>query len=307
MTIDTKLRDMTFHNFLVAGEWDHRNPSAQSLFLVKGGKVSWRYSIPLYNTPFAIQQFSDFTMMKNGNIVFACMTGAAIITPEKNILWQFRCPPGTETHSCQPIDDETVLLALNGPVGKVLVINTVRNEILKEVVIPTASTYIHYQFRKVRLTPSGKTFMTGLMAEKQVVEMDFDGRVVWSCNASSAWSAMRLRNGNTLISGDSEGYTREVDLMGVTVWEFTQRDTSIRLYNNQTAIRMANGNTIITNWVAGNKNVDEWKSSVQAFEVTPEKHVVWTLSSWEHPDLGPCTCMQILDENGHITDDAQFR
>ena len=282
-------------NFIIAGEWDTRHPLAQSIRLVKDGTVAWSYSIPLYTVPFAIQEFSDISLLPNGNIVYACMTGAGIITPAKDLVWQFRCPPGTETHSCQVLGDDRALVALNGAVGKVLVINTRTSTIEKEVVIPTTSTFAHYQFRRVRLTPGGKSFLVGLLAEKRVVELDFDGNELWSCPASSAWSAIRLDNGNTLISGDGEAYTREVDMSGRTVWEFTQRDTAIRLYNTQTANRLANGNTVICNWVAGNKNIAEWKSSVQALEVTPDKRVVWTLSAWDAPDLGPCTCIQYLD------------
>jgi len=69
-------------------------------------------------------------------------------------------------------------------------------------------------------------------------------------------------------------------------------------YNTQTANRLANGNTIICNWVGGNQHIAEWASSVQAFEVTPDKKVVWALSSWEHPDLGTCTAIQMLNKKG---------
>lgn len=285
-------------NFLIAGEWDVRNPLAQAIRLVKDGAVTWSYSVPLYTVPFAIQEFSDLSLLPNGNILYACMTGAGIVTPAKDLVWQFRCPPGTETHSCQMLADDRVLLALNGPVGKVLLINIRTSTIEKEVLVPTASTFAHYQFRRVRLTPGGKSFMVGLLAEKRVVELDFDGKVLWSCPAIAAWSAIRLGNGNTLISGDGEAYTREVDASGRTVWEFTQRDTAIRLYNTQTANRLANGNTVICNWVAGNKTLTEWPSSVQALEVTPDKRVVWALSAWDAPDLGPCTCIQYLEEVG---------
>jgi hypothetical protein len=289
-------RGLEKHPFLCTGEWDTRHPEAQSIFLVRDGRVAWKYSIPLYLCPFAIQEFSDVNMLSNGNILFACMSGAGIISPDKNLIWEFRCPYGTETHSCKPIAKDIVLLALNGKVGKVMVINTATNTILKEIIIPTESTFAHYQFRHVTITPGKKTFMVGLLGEKKVLELDFDGKVVWSCNASSAWSVIRLENGNTLISGDGEGYTREVNGKGETVWEFTQKDAPFKLYNTQTANRLANGNTVICNWVAGVKNTEEWKTSVQAFEVTPEKTVVWALSAWDKPDLGPCTCIQLLDE-----------
>ncbi len=294
------------HPFLYAGEWDTRHPEAQSMFLVKGGKVVWKYSIPIRTANGNIQEFDDITMLSNGNIVFACMSGAGIITPEKNLVWEFHCPEGTETHSCQPIGKDSVLMALNGNPGKVLIFNTATNKLLKEIVIPASTANRHVQFRHVRITPQ-RTIMVPQMQEGKVVEYTLEGKEIWSVEAKSAWSAIRLHNGNTLISGDGKSYTREVNPRGETVWEFTQADAPFKLYNNQTANRLANGNTVICNWVAGNKKLEEWSSSVQVFEVTPGKKIVWALSSWDKPDLGPATCIQLLDEPGNPDDGSLQR
>lgn len=284
------------HDFLYAGEWDIRKPNAQSIFLVRKGKVVWQYSIPLRTATGNIQEFDDATMLPNGNIVYACMSGAGIVTPEKNLIWQYICAPGTETHSCQPIGKDSVLMVLNGPIGKVLIFNTATNKLLKEIIIPTAATNSHGQFRRVRMTPGKKSIMVGLLAEKKVVEFDLDGKEIWSVNAASAWSAVRLHNGNTLISGDGMGYTREVNPKGETVWEFNRADAPFKIGNTQTANRLSNGNTVICNWIAGNDNTKDWAGTVQVFEVTPDKKIVWALSSWDKPDLGPSTSIQLLDQ-----------
>jgi len=293
------------HDFLYAGEWDMRKPQEQSLFMVRNGKVVWQYSIPLRTATGGIQEFDDATLLSNGNIVYASMSGAGIITPEKNIIWQYICAPGTETHSCQPIGKDSVLMVLNGPVGKVLMFNTATNTLLKEIVIPTASTSSHGQFRHVRMTKN-KTIMVGLFAEQKVVEFDLEGKEVWSVDAPSAWSAIRLHNGNTLISGDGKGYTREVNSKGETVWEFTRADAPFIIGNTQTANRLANGNTVICNWIAGNNKTEEWAGTVQVFEVTPDKKIVWALSSWDKPDLGPATYIQLLDEPG-VPDNGELQ
>jgi hypothetical protein len=294
------------HDFLYAGEWDIRK-SAQSMFLVRGGKVVWQYSIPLRTATGGIQEFDDATLLSNGNIVYACMSGAGVITPEKNIVWQYVCAPGTETHSCQPIGKDSVLMVLNGTVGKVLIFNTASNKLLKEIVIPTAGTGSHYQFRHVRMTPGKKSIMVGLLKEKKAVEFDLDGKEIWSVNASSAWSVVRLHNGNTLISGDGEGYTREVNPKGETVWEFTRTDAPFKVGNTQTANRLANGNTVICSWIAGNNNTSEWAGTVQVFEVNRDKKVVWALSEWDKPDLGPATSIHLLDEPGSAENAEQQR
>jgi hypothetical protein len=46
---------------------------------------------------------------------------------------------------------------------------------------------------------------------------------------------------------------------------------------------------------------------VQVFEVTPEMKVVWALSSWKVPDLGPATSIQMLDEPGIVENLDQQR
>jgi hypothetical protein len=94
---------------------------------------------------------------------------------------------------------------------------------------------------------------------------------------------------------------REVNAKGETVWELTQADVpTIKLFNTQTAIRLANGDTVISNWCAGNNKTEEWAGTVQIFEVTRDKKVVWALSSWKDPDLGPATSIQLLDEPGVV-------
>ena len=284
-------------SFLFVGEWDTRHPDSQKMSVVRDGKVIWQYMISLRPAPDKIQEFDDATMLPNGNIVFAEMSGAGIITPDKKIIWKFDCPKETETHSCEPIGKDSVLMVLNGNPAKVLIINTATNQILHEIIIPTTSTQTHGQFRHVRLT-ADNTIMVGLMKEGQVKEYDMNGKELWSVDANSPWSVMKLKNGNVMISGDGAGYTREVDHSGKTVWELTQADVPFRLYNTQTANRLDNGNTIICNWVGGDQKTADWPGTVQAFEVTRDKKVVWTLSAWNNPDLGTCTYIQLLNKKG---------
>jgi hypothetical protein len=284
-------------SFLYVGEWDTRHPDAQKMVLVRGGKVVWDYSIPLHPSPNKNQEFDDITMLPNRNIVFARMSGAGIVTPDKKLIWEYVCAPGTETHSCVPIGKDSVLMVLNANPARVLIINTATNIILREIIIPTTETNTHGQFRHVRLSPD-RTIVVGLMKEGKVKEYTLDGKEIWSVDAKSPWSVIKLLNGNVLISGDAAGYTREVDPSGKTVWELTQADVPFKLYNSQTANRLANGNTIICNWVGGVHDYKEWTGTVQAFEVNPEKKLVWVLSAWDNPDLGTSTTIQMLTDEG---------
>ncbi|SRR6266702_3426842 len=293
------------HPFLYAGEWDTRKPNEQSIFLVRGGKVVWQYSIPMKTASGGIQEFDDATMLANGNIIFSHMSGAGMISPEKKILWDYEAPPGTEIHSCQAIGKDRVLIMRNGNPAEAMIINTASGKIEKEIPIPTDVRNTHGQFRHIRMTKAD-TLLVPHLSEGKVVEYDLNGKVVWSVPANSPWQAVRLTNGNTLISGDRSRYAREVNPKGETVWEFTPEDApQYKLGNFQTADRLANGNTLIGSWIAGDNDASHWPGTIQVLEVTPNKHIAWALSSWKDPDLGPATSIQLLDEPD--TPEAQQR
>lgn len=293
----------TQHPFLYAGEWDTRKPQEQSIFIVRGGKVVWQYTMPLKNAATGnYQEFDDATQLSNGNIIFSHMSGAAMVSPDKRLLWHYDAPPGTEVHSIQSIGKDRVLIMRNGNPPEAMIINTATSKIEKEIPIATAVAHTHGQFRHIRMTKAG-TVLVPFLSEFKVVEYDLDGNVLRTIPDRSPWQAVPLKNGNILISGDFSRYVREVDSKGETVWQFTQADApEYKLGNFQTATRLANGNTLITCWVAGDSDTSHWPGTVQVLEVTPAKKIVWAMASWENPDLGPATSIQLLDEPGNPED-----
>jgi hypothetical protein len=62
-------------------------------------------------------------------------------------------------------------------------------------------------------------------------------------------------------------------------------------------MRLDNGNTVICNW-SGSIRKEDWDKVVQVIEITPDKKIVWALYQWKDPDLGPSSCIQILNEKG---------
>lgn len=287
------------HPFLYAGEWDYRKP-VQTLFIVRDGKVDWTFDIPIKAADGNLQEFGDATRLSNGNIVFSRKTGASIVTPEKKIVWDHEAPKGTEIHVAQPLDQNRVLIMQNGDPAKWMIINTTTDQTEKEGVLPTGNPKSpHGQFRRIRMTRAG-TLLVAHMDHDKVVEYDSNGTEIWSAAIPSPWSAVRLKNGNTLVSSN-KGFVREFDKSGATVWEFSQPDVpEIRLFNIQEVNRLANGDTVISNWCPnGVKDPKDWPQAVQILEVTPEKKVVWALRSWDEPaNLGPATAIQLLDEPG---------
>ncbi len=184
----------------------------------------------------------------------------------------------------------------NGNPATLMVINKRSGQTERSLTLPTRNPQgVHGQFRHVRMTPEGN-FLVAHLDLGKVVEYDTGGKELWSVPAPSAWAAVRLKNRNTLISGNQHGYVREVNRQGETVWEINKNDLpGITLHTVQELTRLANGNTLINNWV-GAVPQEEWPSVVQLIEVTPEKKVAWALRDWT--TLGPASSTQLLDEPG---------
>jgi len=278
------------HDFLYAGEWQGCSFKDQKMFIVKQGKVVWEYSMPEDG------EYGDIALLPNGHILFSRKTGASEITMEKKIVWNYKAENNAEIHVCQPAGPDKVFIVINAVPAKAIILNKITGKVEQELIIPTGGTNPHVMFRRCRYTAAG-TFLVGHLDMNKVSEYDSSGKEIWSVPAPSVWSVSRLENGNTLVGGNQHCYVREFNKAGKVVWELTQKDVpEIKLFNIQEVVRLNNGNTVISNWCAGTlKNKEDQKGTVQFFEVTKDKKIVWILSSWDHPDLGPASAIQILE------------
>lgn len=129
----------------------------------------------------------------------------------------------------------------------------------------------------------------------QVVELDADGKELWSTAVAGAWMAERLANGNTLVAAYNDNAIVELDPQGAAIWRLDAASVlSVKPLNNGNLLaalhvskqvheltrdgdvvwsfqasgnccdahRLQNGNTLIC---AGD----------EVIEVTPDKEIVW--------------------------------
>jgi hypothetical protein len=270
------------HPMLYIGE------GLNKIFLVNHGKIVWTYSTgPGW-------EYDDVWMLSNGNILFTRMQYIAEITPEKKVVWRYDAVPGTEIHACQPIGKDKVLFIVNGLPPKLMVVNIKTHAVEVEHVLPAISETdpksVHAQFRRVRYTAQG-TYLLPFLEMNRVIEYDKNFNEIWSYDIAKPWAAIRLKNGNTLITDESDVTTREVNPKKETVWEVSKTDIPAQYWygNSQSVTRLANGNTIICSRGGNNHGP-------QLVEITPDKKVVWVLQDWQ--DFGPATAVQVLDEPG---------
>jgi hypothetical protein len=277
------------HPMLYVGE------NYNKMFLVKDGKVIWTYSTG------PRPEFDDVWMLSNGNILFSRMEYVAVITPDKKVVWRYDChvPGGashTEIHGCQPIGLDKVMFVENGLPPKLKVINIKTGAVEVDQELPYNPAFgaggIHPQFRRARVTAEG-TYLIAFLNLGYVAEFDKDFKEIWRYESTKPWAALRLKNGNTLITDETDNVTREVNRKGETVWEFNGKTDLPEEYHftsaPQTCTRLANGNTIFASRGQGGKGP-------QLVEVTPDKKVVWVLQDWKN--INGATAVQILDDPG---------
>jgi outer membrane protein assembly factor BamB len=268
------------HPMLYIGE------GCNKMFLINEGKVIWTYSTGKG------WEYDDIWLLSNGNILFSRMSYAAEVTPQKKIVWRLDAPQGTEIHSLQPLGLDKVFVLRNGTPAKIMVINKQTGAVEVEHDLPEDVTGkgVHGQFRRARVTAQG-TYLLSCLQKNQVVEYDKNFNEIWFYKILSPWAAIRLKNGNTLISDERDSLAREVNPKGETVWEFklSELPPEIGFSGSQSCVRLANGNTIFCSRGNGGK-------TPQLVEINPDGKVVWVLNDWK--DLGPATAIQVLDEPG---------
>lgn len=254
------------------------------IFLINDDKIIWKYDTgPGW-------ELDDLWMLKNGDILFTRMSWCGKVTPDKRLTWRYDCRQGEEIHSIQPIGDQEAIMLVNAFPARLVRFNHVTGVITWEKVINFDTDHTHVQSRRFRIT-ADSTLLVCHLGENKVVEYDFDLNIIRQFNVSKPWAAIRLADGNTLITLEDERRTIEVDANGNTVWEIRLDEIPepYRLIDCQSVCRLQNGNTILCS--RGN-----YGHYPQLVEITRDKKVVWAVNDWQN--LGPATSVQILSEQG---------
>ena len=270
------------HPMLYIGE------GCNKIFIVRNGEIIWTYSTGQG------WELDDAWMLSNGNILYSRMSYAEEVTPDKKVVWHRDASPATELHTLQPIGRAKILFVENGLPPHLYVVDKVTGEVLVNHVLPAISTTnaksIHAQFRRVRYTAAG-TYLIAYLEMDRVVEYDQNFNEIWSYNIRSPWAAIRLHNGNTLITDEQDALTREVSPEGKTVWEIKLSDLPAKynFHGSQSCVRLDNGNTVLCSRGDGG-------AGCQLIEVTKDKKVVSAM--YDFARFGPATSVQILDQPG---------
>ena len=248
--------------------------SAKALALVnQKGDIEWQ--VPINN-------IHDVQKLPNGNILFQTdWTEIVEMAPDQKVVWKYDAARQNgnegrrvEVHAFQRLPNGRTMIVESGP-ARILEVDA-DGKIQKQIGLKVESPDAHTDTRLVRKLDSGNYLVAHEGGNKVVREYDPDAKIVWEYRTGTkVYSAIRLKNGNTLI-GTGDGHrVIEVNKDGKTVWSVEENELpGITLAWVTMVDRLPNGNTMIVNCHAGEKNP-------QIIEVDPDKKVVWTFKDFK--------------------------
>jgi len=238
----------------------------------------------------------DVARLEDGNVLLHTGPAKVVeITPVKEGVWQYECqpkPPYTgrvEIHAFQRLADGLTMIAESG--NRRIVEVDRGGQIVKEVPLYVEHPQPHRDTRLARKLENGH-YLVCHEGDGAVREYDSNGNVVWSYaldlagrarspghgpegHGTEVFSALRLKDGNTLIGCGNGNRVIEVTPVGQIVWSIEQNELKgITLAWVTTLQLLPSGNLIVGNTHAGEENP-------QLFEVTRDKKVVWTFRDFK--------------------------
>ena len=247
---------------------------------------------------------NDLWVLPDGNILFVTGHGVKELAPwpegSNNIggIIVFAYESKSGIYGCQRLANGNTFVA-ECEAGRLLEIDP-QGKIAKEIrLLPEGTDGGHAFLRNARVLPNGG-YLVAHYGLGVVREYDAAGKRVREIPASGGpHSAVRLPDGNTLIAiadGDQNPRVIEVDAGGKIVWQFSHADVpGLKLAFMTGLQRLANGNTVMTNWLGHG----QFGQGPHVIEVTREKKVVWTYA--DHTAFRTISSIVLLDIPGDCT------
>ena len=193
--------------------------------------------------------------------------GVRLIAADKRTLFDY--PYADEIMSCQPLANGHILVN-ECDAGRITEIDRKGNALRSFDLL--AKGMGHKTARLIRLTPQG-TVLVGECYSHKLREYDFNGKLLKEWDLPMAYSASRLANGNTLISGYKPAQVVEIDPAGKSVWTLTAADLppELNIGSFCESTRLPGGNTLVA---CASRSSKPGPRAV-FLEVSPDKRVVW--------------------------------
>jgi hypothetical protein len=270
---------------LIMADYSKRNIA----ILAADGTVEWEYKIG---------DLHDLHVLPDGNVLFqTSYTRLLEVEPKSNrVVWQYDSATANgnagrkvEVHAFQRLPGGATMIAESGPARLIEVDSA--GKLLREIKLQVAKPHPHRDTRLVRKLDSGN-YLVCHEGEGAVREYDPAGKVVWDypvplfgeklrgghgpeAFGNACFAAVRLKNGNTLLSTGNGHSVLEVTPSRDIVWSLKQDELpGVRLAWVTTLQVLPNGNIVLGNCHAG-------RDQPQLVEVDRDRKLVWSYRNWQ--------------------------
>ena len=239
----------------------------------------------------------DGFVLPNGNVLLAFSDRVQEFTREKQVVFSYKkSKENGEIGTTQRLYNGNTLVTELGARPRLLEVNP-QGVIAHEIVLQPETDNAHMQTRMARQLRNGNFLAPHLLAFA-VKEYTPEGKVVSVIKTDleelggrkgENWpfTAIRLDNGNTVLSLTHGNKVVEMNLKNEVVWRVDNSHVGGLFKDPCGSQRLANGNTVIGSHAAN--------KGVSMVEVTRENKIVWTS---DHPLAAGVHHFQILTTNG---------
>jgi hypothetical protein len=209
------------------------------------------------------------------------------------VIFEYR---GTqsEVNTVQRVGEGRYMLTEAGDKARILEVDSAGKIVL--VVPIAAQTRDHHLQTRMARKLANANYLVPQLLDQVVREYSPEGKIVWEvkmpAEPKECWpfTAIRLENGDTLVTCTHGKEVIEFDARAEIVWRVSNGDLPAELLQDPCgAQRLPNGDTVIASY--GQNKPGE----VKLLEVTREKKVVWTYRDDKKHGIHE---FQILDTNG---------
>lgn len=270
--------DQIQHSYLVFGR--------RTAVIEESGEVGWEYR----------GGSRDGFALPNGNFLIAWSDRVEEVSRANQTVFSYALSgENREIGTTQRLYNGNTLITELGPRPRLLEVRT-NGVVALEVPLQPETDNAHMQTRMARQLRNGNYLVPHLLAFA-LKEYAPDGQIVrvlrtdlpeLGGRAAETWpfTAIRLDDGNTLVSLTHGNMVVEFDRSGSVEWKVSNADVGGRFKDPCGAQRLANGNTVV-----GSHGANE---GVSMLELTRLKKVVWTS---DHPAAAGVHHFQILTTN----------
>jgi hypothetical protein len=238
----------------------------------------------------------DGYVLSDGHVLICWSDEVKEYDLNKQVIFTFKkSAPENELGTAVRLDNGRTMITESGRKPRLVEVDVFGN-ILVSIPLQPETDNIHMQTRMARKLPNGNYLVPHLLAFA-VKEYKTDGSVVnefrtdleeLGGRAAENWpfTAIRLNNGNTVVTLTHGNKIVELDRKGKVVWKLSNQDFSEQPFADPCgAQRLPDGNTMIASYGA--------TKGIKLFEVDKKNRMVWTYS-------GPYRVhhFQVLSTNG---------